>query len=156
MTSVPQHADLEWPSLEPTCDDFIDCMGVSGFNRNPDLVQASNKIFTIPTSLQLPRELNFTVANLKRVTRSAGTAANHRSAAASAWLMANSSTNFSGAAMAWSGTAQGLMRCFAVSSPVIDSYYSGRMINNLGSLIYFYLKANWGGYAQGLIVSFGF
>ena len=106
MTSVPQHAELQWPALEPTCDDFTQCMGVNGFNRTPDLAQSSNKIFTIPTSFQLPKELNFTLANLKKVSRSAGTAANHRSAAASAWLMANSATDFSGAGMAWAGAGE--------------------------------------------------
>lgn len=63
----------------------------------------SGKVFTLPETFKLPKALNFTIKNLKQVDRSAGTAANQRAAAATAWVLSNSQSNFRHAPMAWTG-----------------------------------------------------
>ena len=97
--------ELGWPRLEPTCDDFVQGMGMRGFSDPLDAKNdSSNKVFTIPSSLALPKKLGFTIANLKTIGRKAGTEANQKSAAATAWVLANSASDFVAAPMAWSGS----------------------------------------------------
>lgn len=103
MTSVPQHSELEWPRLEPSIDDFIRSMAARGFAEPVEGNRDSNKIFTIPSAFSLPKSLGFNIANLKKIGRKAGTEANHKSAAASAWLLANAASHFEAAPMAWTG-----------------------------------------------------
>ena len=97
--------ELGWPRLEPTSADFVKGMGM---HRLSDPLDAkndpNNKIFTIPSSFALPKTLGFTIANLKTVGRKAGTEANQKSAAATAWVLANSASGFVAAPMAWSGS----------------------------------------------------
>ena len=102
MTSVPQQNDLEWPRLEPSPQDFNDAMRLTGRVHLKDDT-SKGKVFTVPDKFTLPKQLKFTVSNLKKVDRSAGTAANQRAAAATAWILANSPSNFRHAPMLWTG-----------------------------------------------------
>lgn len=106
LTSVPAHEDLQWPRLEPTADEFASCMGNGGrqvLNNEP----RKGKIHHVPKGFLLPKTLNFKVSNLKKVDRSAGTAANQKAAAASAWVLSNAHSNFVNGPMVWTGAAVG-------------------------------------------------
>ena len=78
-------------------------MAARGFAEPVEGNRDSNKIFTIPSAFSLPKSLGFNIANLKKIGRKAGTEANHKSAAASAWLLANAASHFEAAPMAWTG-----------------------------------------------------
>jgi hypothetical protein len=106
MTCVPMHNELKWPRLEPTAGDFTTSMALAG----RDLVRGEDarpgKVFKVPKSLTLPKSLDFTVKQLRQVERSAGTLANQRSAAATAWILSNSTSGFEHAPMAWTGLVE--------------------------------------------------
>ena len=102
MTCVPTHNELDWPRLEPGVNDFAAAMRAGG----RIVLQAEpkkGKVFKVATTMQLPKALGFTPKNLKQQDRSAGTSANMRASAASAFLLANSPTLFVNAPMAWTG-----------------------------------------------------
>jgi hypothetical protein len=61
------------------------------------------KVFTVPTTFALPKCLNFNAKGLKSNDRAAGTAANQRAAAATAWILANSASGFVNGPMSWTG-----------------------------------------------------
>ena len=65
------------------------------------------KVFTVPKSLTLPKCLNFNVKGLKKIDRNAGTAANQKAAAATAWILANAASGFAHGPMAWTGSGLG-------------------------------------------------
>ena len=102
MTTVPSHKDLQWPQVEPTPEDFTASMRRHvdpTLNKEP----RKGKVFTVPGGFVIPKAVNFKVSNLKKVERSAGTAANQRAAAATAWVLANAEQNFVNGPMAWTG-----------------------------------------------------
>ena len=102
MLCVPSHSGLDWPRLEPTPEDFVAAMKTGGSAVLEDDTRKGT-VFTVPKAMTLPKTLNFTVSNLQKVDRSAGTAANQRAAAATAWILANSSSDFIHGPMAWTG-----------------------------------------------------
>ena len=102
MTSVPQQHDLKWPRLEPTPHDFAEAMKLGGRSRLAEDTKKGS-VFTVSSKFVLPKSLKFTVANLKQIDRSAGTAANQRAAAATAWILANAGNDFAHAPMTWTG-----------------------------------------------------
>ena len=102
MLCVPSHSDLDWPRLEPSPADFVDAMKTGGRVVLEEDTQ-KGKVFTVPKSMTLPKALNFTVSNLQKVDRSAGTAANQRAAAATAWILSNAASGFIHGPMAWTG-----------------------------------------------------
>ncbi|CAK9047681.1 Uncharacterized protein SCF082_LOCUS26671, partial [Durusdinium trenchii] len=99
MTCVPTQDELKWPRLDATPEDFTAAMKQS--NRMTPTGKRSGKVFTLPETFKLPKALNFTIKNLKQVDRSAGTAANQRAAAATAWVLSNSQSNFRHAPMVY-------------------------------------------------------
>lgn len=103
MNAVPTHRELNWPRLDPTPDDFSRSMKKQGRTVFADDTKRG-KVFDVSATFKLPRELQFTPNNLLQSDRSAGTAANHRAAAATAWILSNSSSNFVNAPTAWTGT----------------------------------------------------
>ena len=102
MTTVPAHHELKWPRLEVTPRDFAACCQLSGRTQVND-EKRKGKVFRVPDKFTLPKSLNFKVASLKKTDRAAGTSANHRAAAATAWVMSNASGDFSNAPMLWTG-----------------------------------------------------
>ena len=103
MNTVPTHLELNWPRLDPTPEDFSQAMRRDGRTALSHDTKRG-KVFDISTKFKLPRELQFTPNNLLQSDRSAGTAANHRAAAATAWILSNSSSNFVNAPNAWTGS----------------------------------------------------
>ena len=103
MTTVPQHRELEWPRLEPSPEDFAECMKKGGRATLLNEEKRHGKTFGVPAKLTLPKSLKYTIANLKKIDRSAGTSANHRAAAASAWVLANAPSGFVNGPMLWTG-----------------------------------------------------
>ena len=98
MLCVPSYSDLDWPRLEPSLADFVDAMKTGGRVVLDEDTQ-KGKVFTVPKSITL----NLTVSNLQKVDRSAGTAANQRAAAATAWILSNAASGFIHGPMAWTG-----------------------------------------------------
>ncbi|CAK8995796.1 unnamed protein product [Durusdinium trenchii] len=92
--------ELKWTRLEPTANDFTRCVGQTRFSVDE---KKRGKTFDIPKAFALPACLRYKPSNLKVVDRSAGTAANHRSAAATAWIISNAVSDFRHAADAWTG-----------------------------------------------------
>lgn len=100
MTCTPSQDELKWTRLEPTANDFTRCVGQTRFSVDE---KKRGKTFDIPKAFALPACLRYKPSNLKVVDRSAGTAANHRSAAATAWIISNAVSDFRHAADAWTG-----------------------------------------------------
>ena len=89
---------IAWPELEPTYEDFQEA---SRSQRAQTPESTAGKIFLVSKGFQMPRELDFTVSNLTVVGRKAGALSNYESAAATAWLQHNASSQFEGAPLAW-------------------------------------------------------
>lgn len=105
MTSVPTHNELKSPRLEPTPTDFTTAMKMGGRGLLADDPK-KGKVFSIPKTFSLPKALAFTPNNLKTLDRSAGTAANQRAAAATAWVLANATSDFVHGPVSWTGTGK--------------------------------------------------
>ena len=102
MTCVPSHNSLGWKRVEPTPRDFMDTMAAGGRLDSAEEAR-KGKVFTVPTTFALPKCLKFNAKGLKSNDRAAGTAANQRAAAATAWILANSASGFVNGPMSWTG-----------------------------------------------------
>ena len=115
MTTTPSQADLEYPRLEPSFQDFMDSVHRRRLLAKTVVQQgttSNTKVFAMSESYKLPKQLEFVPKNLRTTGKNAGTISNHMMSAATALVMALP-PDACGVENAWQG-------CFGITLPKLN------------------------------------
>ncbi|CAJ1422351.1 unnamed protein product [Effrenium voratum] len=96
MRATPSFKQAKFPVVETTFQDFLAAKAPVTAKTVQQEKQAVGKV-------RLPEQLKLSRSVVEQKFKAAGPGGNHLSAAATAWLVTNYSSNFAGAELAWTG-----------------------------------------------------